>query len=148
MSSVFLAEGVQKRVKNTSAAAALCFEIAASVAGLKKHVYSYTTASEEISEKGCELNLRIGKSTHTPPTWDTQKKDVGRNSGRILDVLYRYLQTTKYSMFWSLNWNSLTQKAPNASLCIIKKSQICWTLYNVNQKSLVEVSQRSNRILV
>lgn len=44
------------RVKSTSAAAALCFEIAASVAGLKKHVCSYITASEEISEKGCEVS--------------------------------------------------------------------------------------------
>ena len=80
------------------AEAALRFEITASIAGLKKHIYSYITASEEISGRGQEV------STHTHSLmWDTRRKNVGRNLGRILDVLYRFEQR-----FLSLN---LTLKA-------------------------------------
>lgn len=74
------------------AEAALCFEITASIAGLKKHIYSYITASEEISERGQEVGS-TSAHTHTHSlTWDTQRKNVGRNLGRILDVLYRIQQ--------------------------------------------------------
>lgn len=55
MSSIFLVGGKEqerKKKRSTFAAAALCFEIATSIAGLKKHIYSYITVSEDISEKG------------------------------------------------------------------------------------------------
>lgn len=70
-------------------AAALCFEI--------RGVKVMLQPQRKQLGKG-QLSLPVGKSTDTLThthslIWDTQKK------GRILDILYRHLQTTVYHRF-------------------------------------------------
>lgn len=82
--------------------AALCFEITASIAGLKKHIYSYITASEEISERGQEVGSTSAHThTHTLPDvghseeecWEEFREDFGR-------------AVQNSAVFWSLKFDT------------------------------------------
>lgn len=91
-----------------------------------------------------QFNLCIRNSTHTLPRVGHAAEET---VGRILDILYRYVQTTEFSLFRSLQWNLQRQQASN--LVYWNKLQFAGLLlYNSGQKLLEERSQRSNRILV
>lgn len=56
MSSIFSEGENNKAKKNMFTGVFLCSEIATSVGGLKKHIYSHIKASEEKSEKGYKVS--------------------------------------------------------------------------------------------
>lgn len=95
---VFSSEGRKctRANKSTFAAAGLCFEIATSIAGLKQHIYSYFTASEELSSEVNSTSISVKAHTLPDVGHSEEEKNVGRYFVRILDALYRYPQTEEY----------------------------------------------------